>query len=81
MKRCPKCNGSIIRMGNRGSPFFCPDCKEWFSEPEVTPKQTNGDRIRAMTDDELAEFLNINVLAEISGEWKNWLDWLKQEAD
>lgn len=80
MKRCPHCNGSISRLGNRYKPFFCPNCKEWFSEPEVTPKQTNADLIRSMTDEELAEFLDINVLAKMSNGWKNWLDWLKQEA-
>ena len=65
------------------------DCRkcadfEWCVKNEdcglFKPKpQTNADSIRSMTDEELAEFLNINVLAEISGEWKNWLDWLKQE--
>ena len=57
MKRCPNCNGSIIRMGHKEKPFLCKTCNKWFSEPEVTPKQTNTDRIRSMTDEELAEFI------------------------
>ena len=44
------------------------------------PLITNADRIRAMTDEELEQFLNVNVLGEIRGTWKNWHDWLKQEA-
>lgn len=58
MKRCPNCNGSIIRMGHKEKPFFCNSCNKWFSNEEVTPKQTNADRIRMMTDEELAEFLD-----------------------
>ncbi len=45
--------------------------------------QTNADRIRAMTDEELADFM-IGV-AQRGGKPTNsglirWLDWLKQEA-
>lgn len=43
---------------------------------------TNADRIRAMSDEELAEFIrgliidrNIGIPSE------TWLDWLRQEAD
>jgi hypothetical protein len=47
-------------------------------------KQTNADRIRAMTDEELAEFLD-----DVRDDWgcshyphgtEDWLDWLKQES-
>lgn len=48
------------------------------------PVMTNADRIRAMTDEELAEFI---VQMEVQGRdlcgtfgVKHWLDWLKQEA-
>ena len=65
----------------------CLECNRAFLAQRIKPNfvskrkpQTNADRIRSMTDEELAELLNINVLAEISGEWKNWLDWLKQEV-
>ena len=56
------------------------------------PKQTNADRIRAMTDEELAEFMCHNVsngtvncaccaAAEFCRMGHNgWLDWLRQEA-
>ena len=59
----------------------------------VKPKQTNADRIRSMTDEELAAFLlDIDVKANNygyeaadgePGEYTlpdDWLDWLKQEV-
>ena len=55
-------------------------------------KQTNADRIRAMTDEELAETLCLagcnkcdwNQICGKSNERdceNDWLDWLKQEAE
>lgn len=42
---------------------------------------TNADRIRAMTDEELAEFLGENDSNfPIGDHKKKWLEWLKQEA-
>lgn len=46
---------------------------------------TNADRIRAMTDEELAEYLD-GVCHDlwqmfVKDPQKMWLDWLKQEAD
>ena len=42
-------------------------------------KQTNADRIRSMSDEELLGFLYWD--ADGSGKTqKEWLDWLKQEA-
>ena len=52
--------------------------------PYATPPVTNADRIRAMSDEELAEYLSdIGYASYETGVWgsqKNWLDWLKQEA-
>ena len=48
------------------------------------PQQTNADRIRSMTDEELAEWV---WGAESAGRAygprgkKSWLDWLKQEIN
>lgn len=59
------------------------------------PKPTNADKIRAMTDDELATFIIVgcqgrecpsySLLSRTEEEaaehcWRCWLDWLKQEA-
>lgn len=45
---------------------------------------TNGDRLRTMTDEELAKMINnFESFALMCGrEWstENWLDWLKQET-
>lgn len=51
---------------------------------------TNADRIRGMTDEELAEKLASHVRCDMCPRWpmkceekctKYWLDWLKQEAE
>ena len=39
--------------------------------------KTNADRIRSMSDEELAEWLEDRTMLPING---LWLDWLKQEA-
>lgn len=63
--------------------------------PKADPiKPTNADRIRAMTDEELADFLwsiGQNPLTGntylngkfifFSGNGNGWFDWLKKEAD
>ena len=41
---------------------------------------TNADRIRAMTDEELAKFLCEQTESYLSGAGNYWLDWLKQEG-
>ena len=53
-------------------------CEYW-----KTAKQTNADRIRSMTDEELAEFLEKTqkeawLMCTLSK--KGWLDWLKEEV-
>lgn len=50
------------------------------SEPKPL---TNADRIRAMTDEEMAHFLEMKAGRYVSfypSPAKCWLDWLKQEA-
>ena len=64
--------------------------------PNATPPRTNADRIRAMTDEDLAEFLNRGGCKALTTESyvcdfytddlqtdcsACWLDWLKQEAE
>ena len=47
-------------------------------------KQTNGDRIRAMTDEELAKWIVKHTegwgMPECDLYVQSWLDWLKQEV-
>ncbi len=67
--------------------LHCEECKKYKSKYT----KTNADRIRAMTDEELAEFLwkyaGIGVCPPITctatekcGAEKCWLDWLREEA-
>lgn len=51
---------------------------------EKPPKQTHADRIRSMTDEELAIWVwNAESAGRAYGpRWKKaWLDWLQQEAE
>lgn len=41
---------------------------------------TNGDRIRAMTDEELAEKLSFWDNSPLYASKEKWFDWLKEEA-
>jgi hypothetical protein len=44
-------------------------------------KQTNADRLRAMTDEELAQWIRDQIIDRNIGiPSEAWLDWLKQEA-
>ena len=54
-----------------------------MSDETVTPK-TNADRIRSMTDEELARFMSkVETNGRVFGlkGIASWLKWLRQEAD
>lgn len=69
-KRCKKC-GALIVSGS-----LCEDCKP----------MTNGDKIRAMTDEELADFMaesicdSVDICMNDTPCRECRLAWLKQEA-
>lgn len=50
---CPKC-GNVITHNSYFDAYYCPRCGEFIREK---PPMTNADRIRAMSDEELAGFL------------------------
>lgn len=58
---------------NYGRAFIIPD-----REP-----MTNADRIRAMTDEELAVWVSAlsSIQYHIGADPHHWLDWLKQESE
>lgn len=56
----------------------CGKCDVWVLGKGGKFVPSNGDRIRAMSDDELAEFL---VYHNPYGTEKNCLQWLKQPAE
>ena len=58
--------------------------EDWYAQQkELATKQTKADCIRAMTDEELAEWAwGIETAGRAYGPRgkKAWLDWLKQEV-
>lgn len=54
----------------------CSGCKRYKNKY----KKTNADRIRAMTDEEIAEWASAITLNEF-GDKNDWLNWLKQEVE
>lgn len=62
----------------------CSSCTDMTGEPTNWKPQTNADRIRAMTNEELAEWINkhdcyTNLYGHDSKD--AILDWLKQEVN
>ena len=81
------CTGKrCIMQHDKVDPATC-QCVSYC--PYATPPKSNADRIRAMTDEELAEWIyqiqdgnayrKENYLPPLSRTW--WLDWLRQEAE
>ena len=70
-KYCTKCGSKWLVSNPNASE--CPKCDG------ALRGETNGDKIRSMNDEELAEYLE-----DFSDRYyrydKSWLDWLKQEA-
>jgi len=54
----------------------CSDERRTYRRFHPKPK-TNADKIRAMTDEELADWLIMNGNGS---DYQTWLDWLKQEV-
>jgi hypothetical protein len=94
---CVKCGGKV-RSESIG--WICENCKGFIDvdgnyhphvEKPFVPPMTNGDRIRAMTDEELALWVDKWCRASEnciicpldfcpSDRGLSWLDWLKQPA-
>lgn len=68
----------------RASEWVCPYAETWtFHKCEYRWMPTNADRIRAMSDEELAdEILRwFNWLNAVEWDDKRIIDWLKQEVE
>lgn len=82
-------NDTICRTCLRLRQGICDGEKELTACPSYK-RMTNGDRIRAMTEEELAKLLcdfigccecpYLRKPEECNGERIGWLDWLKQEV-
>ena len=74
--RCKECyNMKCVFVTGEREDFDTSECPD-FRE------MTNADRIRAMSDEELAEFICDQIIDRNIGiPPETWLDWLKQEVD
>lgn len=71
---CSKCKFD----GKSTHDFPCNECVHNARE-HFRPK-SNADKIRAMSDEELAEFLAETELHGSQGGYKDYLEWLKSEV-
>ncbi len=85
-KNCDNCKYDIFRLCGEEGKTPCDDCysgnppTKWEPGENYEP-QTNADRIRAMTDEELAVFI-FDIAWD--GEYYHWMDalkWLQQPAE
>lgn len=83
---CPDC-GNLLVKNSYFNAFYCPRCGGMFKEKKL---MTNADRIRAMSDEELVEFIkNIKVRAALCKAVKNndafeelcSAEWLQQPTE
>lgn len=75
-RECDECNCG----GDRTKCDFYPEVRE-KAKKELEKIVTNADRIRAMTDDELAEFL-VYELPDGDSDWPDlMLKWLKESVE
>lgn len=74
---------AYLKAGHYICSCFKEECnKDCPSYKKFTHKKTNADRIRAMTDEELAEFISdkARTFGEEYEGYMSALDWLKQEV-
>lgn len=83
---CPDC-GNLLTKNSYFDAFYCPRCGGMFKEKKI---MTNADCIRAMSDEELVEFIkNIKVRAALCKAVKNndafeelcSAEWLQQPTE
>ena len=91
MKECCNCKNNIWGNDWWNAPSVCLQCRYTDVEGETVPSNckpmpmTNADRIRAMTDEELREFLCSITKCEVC-RFEAWggcelLKWLQQPAE
>lgn len=80
---CPTCQHDKNSIG------FCDKCfySRLLEEKGIAPtmyerRPTNADRIRAMSDEELAEWISCNCIGDGYGNSEaEWIEWLQQEVE
>lgn len=79
-KRCVNCANGTWLKGNCAVTEVCLECEYVHAEPSNWKEKvmTNADRIRSMTDEELADILREFAVKPMQG---SFLKWLKQPAE
>lgn len=90
MSKCPKCGNApsvqkLVYRSDGQNQFECPKCgHQWLNPVEV--KLTNGDRIRQMSNKEMAVMFRTDIKQCPPGECHDdgciecWLEWLNSEV-
>lgn len=84
------CGANVFHKGNKLGLWVCNGCGTEYADETYDSRETNADRIRAMSDEELAEFIDkceaagyndSSIARDKNNELMNMLDWLKQPAE
>lgn len=71
---CPRC-GNLVSYNSYFGAYYCSVCGEYFQEI----KKTNADKIRGMSNEELAKLLCCTGWRMF--EYKECLEWLQRPAE
>ena len=74
---CGNCGKEFRRKPLEKATWYCDDCNAILFKTKKKP-MSNADRIRAMSDNELAEYIVNHRYFGLNSEC---LDWLRQPAD
>ena len=83
---CPQCGGFGFTSTPVSTDYEITVCRAKTCElchgaGVIEVPMTNADRIRSMSDEELAKFLAVTAGDKIGGMAKFWLEWLQQTAE
>jgi uncharacterized Zn finger protein len=91
MSKCPKCGDNhatqlMVWMDGRDL-LKCEKCGQQYIFPAEMPKMTNGDKIRQMSNKEMAVMFRTDIKQCPPGECHDdgciecWLEWLNSEVE
>lgn len=94
-KKCENCGNEHIEVVSKEIGYVCGQCGRNTVKMEEMQPKTNADRIRAMSDEELAEFINtvsndsIDTITaygtkshtEVWEDKESTMQWLQSEAE
>lgn len=88
---CPKCQGHGFISHFDEYSVWAETCSDCGGSGVIMQPMTNGDRIRAMSDEELAEHIwkkcgcpngKNNITCGYVGDCRDcWIDWIRQPAE